>query len=142
MDSFQLLIGCEKSIEKCFEHFTAIKSGNFYRLRFAHFIPHCEKLGWLPCLSLWKVSEGIKQRQQDASGFAFQQRHSQLLSFAVVYIIYQINNSQMIDSWRNFTGKTGMGYVSIQSRSGGSSFLYSSDTGWWDLRQGSYPLCS
>lgn len=33
---------CGKSIEKCFEHFTAIKSGNCYRPRFAHFLSHWE----------------------------------------------------------------------------------------------------
>lgn len=45
----------EKSIEKCFENFIAVKIGNWYRHSFAHFIPHFKKLGWLPCLSLLQI---------------------------------------------------------------------------------------
>lgn len=64
----------EKSIEKCFENFTAVKIGNWYRHSFAHFIPHFKKLGWLPCLGLlqsfrWRITidQGLSPFQQKCS---------------------------------------------------------------------------
>lgn len=71
-------IGHEKSIEKCLEHFTAVKSGNCYR----SFCPLHFTLWETGVTALFQPSaEDIKQGQQHFCA-PFQQKCSQLWSFA------------------------------------------------------------
>lgn len=133
--------GCEKSIGNCFQHFTAVKSGNYYRSSFSHFIPHCEKLGWRPylspLLSFWGHEAGTITLQWFSP---FKKKHSQL------WALLQAKSPiwPIVLKWKSLAeillGQLGWGPCA--SKSGLEVLIPFSALmrDCWNLKQDSYPL--